>query len=317
MALSIDVVLVVYNQYNLTESCLRHLAAQTREHRVIVVEHGSTDDSRTLLRRDWAQHALIEIDVNGPLSAAANRGVAAGTGDVIVWINNDVDARPDFLEKLVAPLEAHPGVGSVASLMLQPGGEVIDSMGLTADVTLAGFPRLQWQPAANAAAAEPVLIGPSGTAAAYRRSAWEAVEALDENIAAYNEDLDLAMRLRAAGWDAAAAPDAVGVHLGSATLGHRSSRQRALGGFARGYLLRRYGILRTRAAFRTLATEAIVCAGDVVISRDLKATAGRLRGWRAARGLPRHQQPPRAALDRSMTLLGSLSSRRAVYSLPR
>jgi N-acetylglucosaminyl-diphospho-decaprenol L-rhamnosyltransferase len=317
MSLSIDVVLVVYNQYDLTDSCLRHLAAQTREHRVIVVEHGSTDDSRASLRRDWAQHTLIEIDVNGPLSAATNTGVAAGTGDVIVWINNDVDARPDFLQKLVAPLEADPGVGSVASLMLQPGGDVIDSMGLTADVTLAGFPRLQWQPAANAAAAEPVLVGPSGTAAAYRRAAWDAVGALDENITAYNEDLDLAMRLRAAGWSAAAAPDAVGVHLGSVTYGHRSSRQRLHGGFSRGYVLRRYGVLRGRPGLRALATEAIVCAGDLVISRDLEATRGRLRGWRAARGLPRHDPPPPAALEQSMSFRDSIAMRRAVYALPR
>ncbi|MDX6655754.1 MAG: N-acetylglucosaminyl-diphospho-decaprenol L-rhamnosyltransferase [Solirubrobacteraceae bacterium] len=317
MSLSIDVVLVVYNQYDLTDSCLRHLAAQTREHRVIVVEHGSTDDSRASLKRDWAQHTLIEIDVNGPLSAATNRGVTAGTGDVIVWINNDVDARPDFLEKLVAPLEADPAAGSVASLMLQPGGDVIDSMGLTADVTLAGFPRLQWQPAANATAAEPVLVGPSGTAAAYRRSAWDAVGALDENITAYSEDLDLALRLRGAGWAAAAAPDAIGTHLGSTTYGHRSSRQRTHGGFSRGYLLRRYGVLRGRVGVRALVTEALVCGGDLVISKDLEATKGRLRGWHAARGLPRHEAPPLAALDRAMSFRDSIALRRAVYALPR
>ena len=100
------------------------------------------------------------------------------------------------------------------------------------------------------------------------------------------------MRLRAAGWATAAAPDAVGVHLGSATYGHRSERQRRYGGFGRAYLMRRYGLLRRRAAARTLLTEAIVVAGDAVISRDLAALQGRIAGWRAAGGLPKHAFPP-------------------------
>ena len=56
-----------------------------------------------------------------PYPLAANRAVAAGSGDVVVTMNNDVDARPDFLERLVAPMEADPGVGSVAALLLRPG----------------------------------------------------------------------------------------------------------------------------------------------------------------------------------------------------
>jgi N-acetylglucosaminyl-diphospho-decaprenol L-rhamnosyltransferase len=317
MPLSIDVVVVAYNHYELTESCLRHLAAQTREHRVIVVDHASTDDTRERLAADWSGHTVLALDVNAALSAATNAGAALGDGDVIVWVNNDLDCRPEFLEHLVAPLERDERVGSVAGLMLQPGGERIDSIGLTADATLAGYPRLQWQPTARAADREPALVGPAGTGAAYRRAAWEQVGGLDENIVSYSEDLELALRLLAAGWTTATAPDAVGIHLGSATLGHRSPRQRALGGFARGYLLRRYGVLRTRVAARALITEAIVCAGDLVISRDLQATSGRLAGWRAARGLPRRARPPQHALDATMTFRASLASRRSIYALPR
>jgi N-acetylglucosaminyl-diphospho-decaprenol L-rhamnosyltransferase len=317
VALSIDVVLVVYNRYDLTDACLRGLAAQTREHRVIVVEHGSTDDTLASLKRDWGAHTLVEVHPNGALSAATNRGVAAGSGDVIVWMNNDVDCRPDFLERLVEPLEADAAVASVSGLMLQPGEQLIDSIGLTADGTLAGFPRLQGRPTAEAAASAPVAVGPSGTAAAYRRLAWDQVGGLDENIVAYSEDLDLALRLRAAGWQTALAPGAVAVHLGSVTYGHRSSRQRLLSGFSRAYLLRRYGVLRGRRGPRALATELMVCAGDLAISRDLEATKGRLQGWRAARGLARRTPPPREALDQSISFRDSIASRRAVYGLPR
>ena len=78
-------------------------------------------------------------------------------------------------------------------------------------------------------------LGPAGAAAAYRRTAWEQVGGMDERIFAYMEDFDLALRLRAAGWRTVAAPDARGVHLGSASHGHRSASQRSHGGFGRGY----------------------------------------------------------------------------------
>jgi GT2 family glycosyltransferase len=316
-SLSIDVVVVSYDRYDLTESCLRHLGAQTREHCVIVVDNGSTEDAPERIAEHWRQHTLLRIERNGPFSVAANIGVAAGTADVIVLLNNDVDCEPTFLERLVAPLEVDPELGSVAGLMVQPGERVIDSIGLRADPTLAGFPRHHWQPTARAADAAPSIVGPAGTGAAYRRRAWDEVDGLDEHIFAYNEDLDLALRLRTAGWGTVAAPDAVGVHLGSATHGHRSAWQRRHGGWARGYMLRRYGVLRGPKALRALLTEAIVCVGDAVISRDLAATTGRIRGWHAGRGLPRRAWPPADAIDDSITLRASLAMRRAVYALPR
>ena len=205
-------------------------------------------------------------------------------------------------------------MASVASLCLRPGGERIDSIGLTADETLSPFPRHQGRPAGEAAEARPVLLGPAGTAAAYRRTAWAAMGGLDERITAYGEDFDLAVRLRAAGWATAAAPEAVGIHIGSATYGHRSERQRRYGGFGRAYLSRRYGLLRRRAVARTLLTEAIVVAGDAVISRDLAALQGRIAGWRAAGGLPKHAFPPDEAIDHDISFRESIDRRRGVYA---
>ncbi len=310
---SIDVVIVAYNRYELTDSCLRHLREQTLEHRVILVDNGSTDDTRARIAAEWPAVALESFDENRGFAEACNRGVRAGAGEIVVLLNNDVDARPDFLERLVAPLETDPAVGSVAALMLQPGERFIDSAGLVADSALGGFPRLQGLDANEAGRERPVLAGPAGTAAAYRRSAWEQVGGLDEAIFAYMEDFDLALRLRGAGWKTVLAEDAVGVHLGSATHGHRSAWQRRHGGFGRGYMLRRYGLLRGRTAPRTLATEIVVVVADLVISRDLAALSGRVAGWRAARRAPRLPQPPPEAVDHSIGFRDSLAMRRGVY----
>jgi N-acetylglucosaminyl-diphospho-decaprenol L-rhamnosyltransferase len=310
---SIDVVIPAHDRYDLTAKCLRHLAAQTIAHHVIVVDNGSTDDTRARVASEWPEVQLEFSDEHRGFPETCNRGVAAGSGELVVLLNNDVDCRPEFLEHLRAPFE-DPRMGTATPLLLQVDERLIDSVGLVADVTLSGFPRQQGRDSSEAAAKRPLLLGPSGGAAAYRRSAWEEVGGLDEAITFYMEDLELALRLRAAGWQAALASDAVGVHLGSATHGHRSAWQRGHSGFARGYILRRYGILRGRRAPRTLATEAVVVLGDVAISRDLAALKGRVSGWRAARGEPRLSWPPAEALDQEISFRDSLRLRRAVYA---
>jgi hypothetical protein len=256
----------------------------------------------------------VRLERNMPYPLACNRAVASGEADVVVMMNNDVDARPDFVERLVAPLQMDPRAGSVAALLVRPGEQAIDSAGLVADRTLAGFPRWQGHHPSQARADEPALTGPAGAAAAFRRLAWEQVGGLDDSIVAYMEDLDLAVRLRNAGWGAAIALDAVAVHIGSATFGHRSPTSRRNGGFGRGYVLRRYGVMSSRAALRALATEAVVVAGDLVISRDAAALRGRLAGWSAAAGRPRHPLPGDGIVDREISFADSLRLRRGGYA---
>ncbi len=314
MSASIDVILVAYNGWEMTERCLDHLGGQTVEHRLIVTDNGSTDGTADRVLERAPDANVVRMEENMPFAVACNAGVDAGQGDIVVLMNNDVFCRPDFLERLVAPLEDDPQRGTVVPVLLQPGEQRIDSVGLAADLTLSGFARMHGRPASEASSPWPALMGPAGTAAAYRRSAWREAGGLDEGIFAYMEDFDLALRLRAGGWGAATALDAVAVHLGSATHGRRSARQRRHGGFGRGYLLRRYGVLRSRAGARTAATELIVVVGDALISRDLAALGGRIEGWRAARDVPRRPPPPPEALDRSISFLDSIRLRREGYA---
>jgi N-acetylglucosaminyl-diphospho-decaprenol L-rhamnosyltransferase len=312
LPLTIDIVIPTSGHYELTGECLSHLARQTRSHTVIVSDNGGSEETAERVGREWPAVRLIRSRQNLSFAAACNRGVEQGDSEVVVLLNNDVYCRPDWLERLVAPLEAESATGSVACMLVQPGEELIDSVGLCADRTLAGYPRLAGQSVAQAGDTRPALAGPAGGAAAYRRTAWEQVGGLDEAIFAYSEDLDLALRLRGAGWGAAVVPEAVGMHLGSATHGHRTAWQRRHAGFARGYMLRRYGVLRGRQAMRALATEAVVALGDAFISRDLAAGSGRLAGWRSASGLERRDAPPEA-LDPEIGLRDSLALRTSIY----
>jgi len=312
---TLDVVVPVYNGWDLTASCLEHLSLQTLPHDAIVCDNGSTDDTPARVRATFPEVRVVELGANLGFAAACNRGVGSGRGEIIVLLNNDVVRRPDFLERLVAPFGDDESIGSVAALLLKPGEERIESFGVAADPTLAGFPRLRGAPAREAQTTEPVLVGPSGAAAAFRRRAWEAVGGLDEGVVSYGEDVDLALRLRAAGWASAAAADAVAIHIGSASAVTRSAWQRYQGGFARGYFLRRYGVLRSGVAVRAAATEAIVVFADsLIFSRDLAALRGRIAGWRAADDRPRNPRPPEEAIDARITFWKSLRLRFRVFT---
>jgi N-acetylglucosaminyl-diphospho-decaprenol L-rhamnosyltransferase len=309
---SVDVVIPTYGGWEFTRRCLGHLRRQTIEHLVIVADNASPDGTASRVREAFPDVCVVGTGGNHGFAIACNRGAAAGEGEIVVLVNNDVECRPDFLEKIVAPFEDER-VGLVAGTLVKPDGKTLDGVGITADVTLAGFARLHNRPLDYAGSQRPTPTGPSGGAAAYRRVAWEAVGGFDERIFIYSEDLDLAFRIRAAGWDVAIASDAIGIHLGSATMGVRSSWQRYQAAFSRGYLLRRYGVLTGSVTLRALASEAVVVVGDAVLSRDLSAFRGRVAGWRHARGLPRLEMPPLACLDTNIGFRESLRLRRIAY----
>ena len=287
--------MVTMNGRDLLASSLEHLARQTVPHTVYVSDNASADDTVAMVRERFPEVRLIANSTNLGFGRACNNGAAAGSSDVIVLLNDDVDVEPEFLERVAAPF-ADERVGMVAALTMQPADGVVDGFGIEVDVTLNAYNRLRHRPPGETPGH---LLGPSGGAAAYRRTAWEAAGGFDEAFFAYGEDLDLALRLRLAGWDPAAAPDARGVHLGGATAGVGSALQRRLGGFARGFILRRYGVLRSRWAPRALLTEALVVGWGLVRYRTTLPLRGRIAGWRAAGG-GRLAVPP-GAVDESIT----------------
>ncbi|MBB4661506.1 glycosyltransferase [Conexibacter arvalis] len=295
-----DIVVVTWHGREVLASCLEHLERQTERHRVIVVDNASGDGTAELVGERFPHVTFVELPENRGFGAAVNAGAAVGDGEAIVLVNNDVDADPGFVAALLAPLRGDARVGMVAGMTLMPGREAVDAFGIQLDAGLAAYNRLRHASPAEAENAG-LLAGPSGGAAAYRRAAFDAVGGFDETLIAYGEDVDLLLRLRAAGWKAAAAPAARGVHLGGATIGVDSPQQRWLSGFARGFLLRRWGVLRSRSALHALTVDALVIGWGVARHRTLSPLRSRVAGWRAAgRG---SRLLPAGAVDESIRLV--------------
>jgi N-acetylglucosaminyl-diphospho-decaprenol L-rhamnosyltransferase len=278
---------------------LRSLGSQTRPARVVVADNGSTDGSQALLRREFPEVTLLEMGENLGFGPALNRAIAVERGDPIGLLNNDVVCEPRFLEAILEPLAG--GAEMVAGVLLtERDPRLIDSAGVIADRTLMGFDYLNGEPR-EAAEAAPDPLGPTGGAALYSRAAFESVGGFDERIFVYYEDLDLALRLRAAGARCELAAGATAVHAYSRTLGAASGAKYARTGWSRGYMLRRYGVMeRPRDALRVIAAEGAICAGQILVDRTSKGLGGRLRGWRDGRGLPRREAPSRGLSELSL-----------------
>jgi N-acetylglucosaminyl-diphospho-decaprenol L-rhamnosyltransferase len=263
---------------------LRGLGEQTRPVDVVLVDNGSSDDSVELARRELPGVRVVELGENLGFGRAINRAVAEVPADPVILLNNDAVPEPRFVEALL------DGVGeggdSVAGVLLQERSpELIDSAGVVADATLMGFDYLHGEPA-EAAASATAPLGPTGGAALYRRAAFEAIGGFDERIFLYYEDLDLALRLAARGGRCRLAPEARALHAYSASLGAASARKYGWTGWSRGYMLRRYGVMRSRRlALRALACEGALCAGQLLRDRTPAGLRGRLRGWRDGAGL--------------------------------
>jgi N-acetylglucosaminyl-diphospho-decaprenol L-rhamnosyltransferase len=301
-----DVVVVTWRSGERVLRCLERLAAQHPAQRTIIVDNASGDGTIAGVRERFPDVRVLEQEENRGFGAAVNAGAAASDGEAIVLINDDVLVEDGCMRALLAPLEADPRCGMVAGMTTIPGTDLVDAFGIELDVTLAAYNRLRQR-----TPGEPpgLLAAPSGGLAAYRRTAFERAGGFDERLFAYGEDVDLGLRLRLSGWTAAPAPAARGVHEGGASIGVGSPRQRELFGFARGFLLARYGVLHGRAALRALIFETLIVGFGLARHHTLVPLRARVSGYRCARG--QRLRAPREAIDTTIGWGTALSRLRA------
>ena len=201
-------------------ACLDALRAQTfREFEVIVVDNASTDESLTLLARDYPDVRVIRLERNRGFTGACNAGLRAARGEVCLLLNNDTEAAPDWLAEVMAAFERHPEAGLVASKMLlfdrrtilHTAGDLFMTDGTPANRGVWQEDRGQY--------IEDYVFSANGGSAAYRRALLDQVGLLDDDFFFSCEDVDLAWRAQLAGWRAVYAPRAVVYHKLSATGG--------------------------------------------------------------------------------------------------
>jgi len=116
----VSILIANFNGANLLPDLLKSLEALSyREHEVVVIDNGSTDDSLKILEKyPWVK--IVRSERNLGFAGGNNLGLTACSGDLILLLNNDTVVSPDFLQPLCTYLEQHPSVGIVQGKMLLP-----------------------------------------------------------------------------------------------------------------------------------------------------------------------------------------------------
>jgi glycosyltransferase involved in cell wall biosynthesis len=111
----ISVVIPTYNNASYILDALNSVFAQTHPpHEVIVVDDGSTDDTRALLEPHVAR-IRYHHQTNQGLAVARNVGLRLATGDYLTYLDGDDYWKPDNLAVKSAVLAKFPEVGGVFS----------------------------------------------------------------------------------------------------------------------------------------------------------------------------------------------------------
>jgi GT2 family glycosyltransferase len=220
----VGVVVVSYNTRADLLRCLSALGTNvTVPSEVVVVDNASQDGSAAAVRAAFPEARVIENPENVGFSRANNLGLRATSAAYVLILNSDAELRPGCLEALCALLDRRPDVGVVGPRTLGGDGTIQVSFG-PALTPLAEWRqrrlvtgvrrRAPWalREAERLAAREHEPDWLSASCLLARRAALEAVGGFDEGFFLYEEDADLCLRLRRAGWRVVFTPAAEVVH---------------------------------------------------------------------------------------------------------
>ncbi|WIV58472.1 glycosyltransferase family 2 protein [Amycolatopsis nalaikhensis] len=192
------VVVVTWRGAGHVTACLDALAAQTRPHRTLVVDNASDDGTDALLAAHPSRPQVIRLPRNTGYAGALSVALGKVETPLMAWLNDDAEPAPGWLATLEDTLEKAPLAAAATSLLVSLDGRTQSTgVRLTAD----GHGADRTEPTGE-------VFGFCGGAALLRSDALRAVHGVPASFFCYYEDTDTAWRLRLAGWDVVAAPDA-------------------------------------------------------------------------------------------------------------
>ena len=199
MARCASVILVNYNGWRLLDRALQALET-TRgvDFDVIVVDNLSSDGSREKVAIHHPHVRLITMDHNAGFGAANLAGVESTDAEYVVFLNNDTEVTPDWLERLVEPLAVDPEIGaSCSTLLLLEEPHLLNATGAAMAKVGHGYDRgfrTRYMPRERGPSWEDVFA-PTGAAMLMRRHDFLAMDGFDSAMFMYHEDVDLGWRL--------------------------------------------------------------------------------------------------------------------------
>lgn len=205
---------------------------------VIVVDNSSQDYSAEMVRKKYPWVKLIANKNNNGFAGGNNQGWKKSTGKYILFLNPDTVVHKNSLEIMIDFMEKNKEAGACSAKLINPDGSdqklgfyrrtptllrVFFSHGpITSIILRIPYFRKKFFEHTDFSKIHEI-DQPPGACFFTRRSILKKIGAMDEAYTLYFEDVDLAYRIKQAGWKQYFLPDAIVTHfVGRSTtqLGH-------------------------------------------------------------------------------------------------
>lgn len=224
----LTVVIPTWNGKDLLRNCLRSLEEGSQRCSILVVDDGSIDKTKEMVRSEFPEAGLVSIPENTGFARASNQGLLRVKTPFAALLNNDTEVDREWAAKILEGIARYPEYGFFASRIInyyRP--ELLDSAG---DLYLrTGMPlkRGNGMPSGSFPDDQPVLAASAG-ASVYRMEALRNTGFLDESFYMYLEDVDLSLRLQSAGYPCMYLSGAIVKHREAASDPERSRSKKSL-----------------------------------------------------------------------------------------
>ncbi len=213
-----SIIIPVYNQYEYTVGCLDAIARNTKgAYEIILVDNGSDDETKTLTERDNMR--IVRFNKNMGYAKGNNAGAKISKGEFLVFLNNDTIPGEGWIEGLTDVYEQIENVGIVGCMSLYPGGGRVQYAGMVFDREKNHYPLYSnidaRAPAVNRVREFQAL---AGVCLCIEKNFFHAIGDFDENLDNCYEDVDICLRVRAAGKKVVYSPWSRIEHFSSITL---------------------------------------------------------------------------------------------------
>jgi GT2 family glycosyltransferase/ubiquinone/menaquinone biosynthesis C-methylase UbiE len=211
--------------------CIRSLADNTDypNMEVLIVDNGSSDGSVDKACELMPSIRVVRLEENQGYAGGCNRGAEVADGEYLVFLNDDTEVAPRWLQHLVDAVQADPGYGAcqpkILSLRDKDSFEYSGAGGGLMDMY--GYPFSRGRLMSEVERDEgqyddPVeIFWASGVAMFVRRDTFQKVHGFDETFFAYMEEIDLSWRIQLLGQRIAYVPQSVVYHIGGFSLDRR------------------------------------------------------------------------------------------------
>lgn len=231
-------IIVNWNSKEYLKKCIASILRNTRglTFEIVVIDSGSFDGTDQMLREHYPSVRFLQSQKNIGFARANNRAFAESTGRCILFLNPDTELIGPAISVLHSAMNSLTDAGVVGPKLLNSDSSLqsscIQSLPTLLNQLLdSDFLRRKWPRSAlwgmaplYEAAQNPRRVeATSGACLMIRRNAFLRVGLFSEEYFMYAEDLDLAYKLRRAGYQNYYVPEATVVHHGGNSSQHAAS----------------------------------------------------------------------------------------------